>query len=644
MTTWFLRKPEGTVFGPVEQDELLRWASTDRIGPEDAVSSDRKDWLPAAQLPGLKLWWMIEWPDGHRAGPYHVSSLAEMLADGELDGNEAVRHVHTQQAASLLQTLHDALLGGELHLGQGSLTAALCGVMRGEAMPKPAMQPAPNLETPPPSRVNIVEVNRPAVIAQPEAAALPSAVLEAAQRMHVEISEGAEALEEVLQHLPTLLRELKAREVALAAAEARTRTLQAELAESQGQFATHQRMREDERATMHAQVRQHEDQLRQAGEQAAALKAELEVARKQRADVEAEVRVVADRLSDHQRIWDAERAAVRTQAEQREAELKRVNEQLTAMKAELNAAVKRRTEVEAELRMALERVAERERNDAQVRNELKAALAAKEAGEQVRREVEAVRQKLVESEAVRQQHEQNLAKLRLQLADMEEARLQVRTQAERKEAEHQETTAALEAERDAALTQRKALQAERDAAVARAAERGELCEQMAADKRRSETQLRAELQQAQAAQAIVQQEKGEALKQVAEARQRMVLLEQTAQQQAQGQEELRQQLATGQSAQTRELAQLNATLAEQRATFESEQQQWMDKLQSMRQELETWQQRALAAPAPTPPTLQASPKSAPTKPLNERPTDKPMRPAPSADLYCLPPRKVRDNS
>ncbi|TAN35881.1 MAG: hypothetical protein EPN23_10090 [Verrucomicrobia bacterium] len=47
MNTWFLRKPEGTIFGPVEQAELLRWASTDRIGPEDLVSADGKDWLSA---------------------------------------------------------------------------------------------------------------------------------------------------------------------------------------------------------------------------------------------------------------------------------------------------------------------------------------------------------------------------------------------------------------------------------------------------------------------------------------------------------------------------------------------------------------------------------------------------------------------
>lgn len=589
VSTWFLRKPEGEIFGPVEQDELLRWAGTDRIGPEDAVSSDRKDWLPAPQMPGLKLWWMIEWPDGHKAGSYHVSSLAEMLAEGELDGNEMVRQVHTQQAASLLQTLQKALLAGELQLGQGSLTAALCGVIRGPTMPVPATQPATAVEPPPqpvvkkPVKHPAVGV-RPAPVEQPTVAAVPAAALAVAQRMHVQISEGAEALEEVLQHLPTLLRELKTRETALAEAEKRAQGLQTELAESRGQFATHQRMREDERA------------------------------------------------------------AVRAQIEQREAALRQGREQMAALKTEWAVITKQRTALAAELRVALERVAERERNAAQLRDELKAAQAIKESGEQARRELESVRQKLGESETVAQRYEQNLAKLRLQLADREEARLQARTQAERKAEEYQEATAALEAARDAALTQRMALQAERDAAVARADERGELCEQLAADKRRKEGQLRTELQQTQAANTAMQQEKAELLKQLNEARQRMLTLEQSARQQTQAQEELRQQLATGQTAQIQELAQLNAALAEQRAAFGAEQKQWADTLRSVRRELETWRQRALATPAPT---LQPAPvpsQPAPVEPMVLPSAGKPMRPAPSVDLYCLPPRKVWDNS
>ena len=180
------------------------------------------------------------------------------------------------------------------------------------------------------------------------------------------------------------------------------------------------------------------------------------------------------------------------------------------------------------------------------------------------------------------------------------------------------------------------LMAERDAAVAQAAERERIGEQMADDKRRNENQLRSELQQAQAASATLRQEKVELQKQVDAARQRVAALEQAA-------AKLRQQVATGQTAQTRELAQLNATLTEQRATFESEQKQWMDKLQNLRQELEACQQRA-AAPAATPPTDQPSAPAKPAEPGVSPAADKPVRSAPSADLYCLPRRKVRDDS
>jgi len=135
VNTWFLRKPNGEVYGPVEQAELVRWASTARIAPDDEVSSDRKGWISAAKMPGLKLNWMIEWPDGYRAGPYHVSSLGEMLADGKLDGDELVRHVLTQQTASLLETLQSGLMSGELQPGEGALSPALCKMIRGQSLP-----------------------------------------------------------------------------------------------------------------------------------------------------------------------------------------------------------------------------------------------------------------------------------------------------------------------------------------------------------------------------------------------------------------------------------------------------------------------------------------------------------------------------
>ena len=209
MKTWFLRKPEGQIFGPVAETELLRWASGDQIGPDDTISSDRKDWLAAPQMPGLKLWWMIEWPDGHRAGPYHVSSLAEMLADGELDGHESVRHVHTRQSSSLLQTLQNALLAGELRLGEGALTAALCNMIRGGAEPSTAgspteppsiapasaggeSSPAEIAAPKPPRNVTRIAVPRRKLEATPEEAAATAAVAEAAQRLHVEVADHAE--------------------------------------------------------------------------------------------------------------------------------------------------------------------------------------------------------------------------------------------------------------------------------------------------------------------------------------------------------------------------------------------------------------------------------------------------------------------
>ena len=66
-------------------------------------------------------------------------------------------------------------------------------------------------------------------------------------------------------------------------------------------------------------------------------------------------------------------------------------------------------------------------------------------------------------------------------------------------------------------------------------------------------------------------------------------------------------------------------------------------LRGLRQEMENWKQRALSqpgvAPAPVAPPPAAAKKDEPAEPVI-RPI---QRPAPSSDLYCLPPRKLRDD-
>ena len=681
MNTWFLRKSEGTIFGPVDQTELLQWASAARIGPEDSVSTNRKEWLPAPQMPGLRLNWLITWLDGHQAGPYHVSSLAEMLADGELDGNETVRHVHTHQTASLLHTLQTAVLAGDLSLDEGSLTAAMCGLMRGQTTEAPVVN-APLSPHPAPA----LPRERPAVVAPPLSAWTPAeetkaaAVLQTTQQIRDSISSGAAELKELFPRVQELLHKLQAHEAALTAGHKeiaqlqsthaeqahavrqmaeRIQALQAELDEVRSQWATHQKIREEERAAAHQQAQQYATERKQHGEQLAALQNALDATLKQRAEMEAALRIAADRLAERDRactqaVEEGQRREAQWQAELKQTQTAHASAQQEA-RQKLAAASQQATTLDATVR-------QQEQTVAQTQLQLTA----------VQHELEKTRHQFKASEAATQQNEKNLDSLRQQVADLEEGRLSACAQVERKEAEHDKIKALLESARETALAQCRVLQAERDTAVERAAERGQVCEQITAEKRRVEEQLRSEVRQGQAACVSLQKEKAATQQQLTAAMQRVTELEASIRQHEQAVVAAHQQLATAQETYQRELPQQVTQQVQKYKQLAAEKAQRAEQLQSelqhaqtvtaaaqkheeaLRQRLHTVEavarqheqmvvelrKQLVAAQAVTLPAT--TPPLAGTKQGELKATEPARHPPSSADLYCVPPRKVRD--
>ena len=68
---WFLRIASGTVFGPVSTQGLVTWAEQGRAQAGNAISTDRKTWLPAESLPDLEIAWYVEDDKGGLVGPFH---------------------------------------------------------------------------------------------------------------------------------------------------------------------------------------------------------------------------------------------------------------------------------------------------------------------------------------------------------------------------------------------------------------------------------------------------------------------------------------------------------------------------------------------------------------------------------------------
>lgn len=85
---WFLRKHEdGSIFGPVPFEQLMRWASAAQIAPHDALFTDQQAWTKAPTLPQLGMDWLVEVTSEHYYGPTTLGAIQEFIRLGEIDGD-----------------------------------------------------------------------------------------------------------------------------------------------------------------------------------------------------------------------------------------------------------------------------------------------------------------------------------------------------------------------------------------------------------------------------------------------------------------------------------------------------------------------------------------------------------------------------
>jgi chromosome segregation ATPase len=87
--SWRLRKPDGSIYGPVAFPEFYRWAAEGRILPDDFVAEGDGDWVPAPSVAELELDWLL--PRGETVlGPLHLLAYAELLQERMLSGSEPI--------------------------------------------------------------------------------------------------------------------------------------------------------------------------------------------------------------------------------------------------------------------------------------------------------------------------------------------------------------------------------------------------------------------------------------------------------------------------------------------------------------------------------------------------------------------------
>jgi hypothetical protein len=88
---WFLRKNEdGSTFGPVQFEQISRWAAAAQIAPHDTLSSDGQTWIKAPMVPQLGMDWLVELTSEHYYGPTTLGALREFVRLGEIDSETII--------------------------------------------------------------------------------------------------------------------------------------------------------------------------------------------------------------------------------------------------------------------------------------------------------------------------------------------------------------------------------------------------------------------------------------------------------------------------------------------------------------------------------------------------------------------------
>jgi len=105
LVKWFVRKPDGSVYGPETAAVLLEWAAECRIVSGNEVSKDKKHWIAAEDLPHLQMNWIAESPDGRRYGPFNILATRELFEHEVLTEDAVLKDLKTGATSTVAEQL-----------------------------------------------------------------------------------------------------------------------------------------------------------------------------------------------------------------------------------------------------------------------------------------------------------------------------------------------------------------------------------------------------------------------------------------------------------------------------------------------------------------------------------------------------------
>jgi flagellar motor protein MotB len=102
---WFVRKPDGSVYGPETAEVLREWAAECRLVCGNQVSKDKKHWIAAEDLPHLEMNWVAESPDGRRYGPFNILATRELFEHEVLPEDAVLKELKTGATSTVAEQL-----------------------------------------------------------------------------------------------------------------------------------------------------------------------------------------------------------------------------------------------------------------------------------------------------------------------------------------------------------------------------------------------------------------------------------------------------------------------------------------------------------------------------------------------------------
>jgi len=112
-TNWYLRKPDGSEYGPITTSDLQRWAKQCRIVAGNGVSSDREEWIKVEDIPELEMDWIAHRLDGSEYGPFNIAATQELIDHKVLTEEVTLTHKTTKKSVTVQQVLNEEDLFAE---------------------------------------------------------------------------------------------------------------------------------------------------------------------------------------------------------------------------------------------------------------------------------------------------------------------------------------------------------------------------------------------------------------------------------------------------------------------------------------------------------------------------------------------------